>query len=135
MRDDKLSATGQLTVFLNRWIKLGVDSDPKLLLLPLICSIEAHGDNDAIESRIVERYDRLYKELERVIALGQELGEFDNTRPVRELAAILVSITEGLLLEWYRRGEQLDGKTLARLSGNLILNNLLKNTFVTCNDK
>ncbi len=64
--------------------------------------------------------------MERVVKLGQQEGEFDESLAPREEAAVLVAFTDGMLLEWIRRSKRLDGNRLVQSAKALIAGGLRK---------
>jgi hypothetical protein len=71
-------------------------------------------------------YDRLYKAIEAIIALGKRRGEFRADIRTREQAAIVMALHDGTFLEWYRRRQALGGPELVRALRTSMLAGLLK---------
>ena len=69
-------------------------------------------------------YDRFQEEMERVVEMGQTAGEFDPELSLREQAAVLVAFTDGMLLQWYRRGSKLRGSLLVQSARAMITGGL-----------
>lgn len=113
MRDSGLTATEQLNIFVDWWAEVGVENK-ELLLLPILMSLEFFGRDEEVERCVQSMYQRYHDEIERVTALGQSTGEFDSSLSPHERAAVLVAFTDGMLLEWYRFSDRLDGGILAR---------------------
>jgi AcrR family transcriptional regulator len=117
----KGSATDKLVLFIN-WIAGYGAEHKELLLLPVLMSLEFYNRDDVVEQRVRKMYTRLEKELAKIMREGQKQKEFDNTLPAKALAEVVVGLVDGLLLQWYRWSDELDGPTLARSARNLILN-------------
>ena len=96
----------------------------ELLLLPILMSLEFNGQDETVETAINQLYDRYHDEMERVVRLGQDTGEFDPDLAPREEAAVLVAFTDGMLLEWIRRSRRLDGNRLVQSAKALIAGGL-----------
>ena len=91
-------------------------------MLPVLMSLEFYSRDDLVEKRVKQMYKRLEKELTKIISEGQKHKEFDNKLPAKALAEVVVGLVDGLLLQWYRWSEELDGPTLARSARSIILN-------------
>lgn len=118
-------AAAQLEMFVEWAARVGV-KNKDLLLLPILMSLEFNGRDEAVEKTLNRFYDRYHDELERVVKLGQENGEFDPGLAPREEAAVLVAFTDGMLLEWIRRSQRLDGNRLVKSAKALIAGGLRK---------
>lgn len=104
----------QIEVFLDHMIRAGVEIDKHLLLLPVLISIEFKGKRDDVEQRTRELYDHVYDKLAKVIAAGQFSGSFSSSNKPQALAAMIVALTDGLLLEIYRGSSGVSGKALGQ---------------------
>ena len=113
MEEGALSPTAQMDVFLERMIRAGAELDRYLLILPIVMSTEFKGRGDAVEGAIGDIYAGIYDRLSRVIAEGQESGEFSSRAEARALAAMIVALTDGLILEIYRQSSGVPGKDIA----------------------
>ena len=117
------SPTDKLVLFIN-WVA-GYGAEHKdLLLLPVLMSLEFYGRDDVVERRVRQLYSRLEQELTGIIKEGQNQGEFVSDLPANTLADVVIGLVDGLLLQWYRWGDELDGPVLARSARNTILNGL-----------
>ncbi len=114
------NAQDQLAMFLN-WVARAGGENKELMLLPVLVSLEFFGFGNDAERRVRQMYDRLHAELERILKLGQAGGAFDDEADASTLAVSLVAMIDGLLLEWYRFGNRIDGPALARAARNLVL--------------
>ena len=125
----RIAAAGQgaarrLVAFMHGQARLGVESPDDVLLL-ILMSLEFAGTGGPIEARIRSVYDRLYKAIEGVIALGKRRGEFRHDIRTREQAAIVMALHDGTFLEWYRRRQALGGPELVRALRTTMLAGLL----------
>ncbi len=118
-------AAQRLVAFMHGQARLGVESPEDVLLLVLM-SLEFGGTGGAVEARIRSIYDRLYKAIESIIALGKRRGEFRSDLRTREQAAIVMALHDGTFLEWYRRRQALGGAELVRALRTTMLAGLLR---------
>ncbi len=126
---DRVAAAGagaadRLVAFMHGQAQLGVSSPEDVLLL-ILMSLEFAGTGGPTEARIRSIYDRLYKAIEGIIALGKRRGEFRADIRTREQAAIVMALHDGTFLEWYRRREALAGPELVRALRTSMLAGLL----------
>lgn len=106
-------ATDKLIAFIHGQAALGVEAWESVLLL-ILMSLEFGGQDDPIEARTKAIYDRMYRTVEDILALGRKRGEFSQDLGIKEQAAIVVAGHDGTFLEWYRRGKEFDGEELVR---------------------
>ena len=126
MRTSEANAEEQLVMFFN-WIASAGVKHKEQMLLPVLVSLEFFGSNNEAEKHVGRLYDHLHAELERVIRLGQRQGQIDKALQARTTAVSVVAFIDGLLLQWYRWGKQLDGAELARIARGIILNGIVEN--------
>ncbi len=98
----------------------------KYLILFTTALVEFSGTDDPIEHRLRQIYSRLTDTLEAVVVHGQKTGEFSAEVRARELAAIVLALEHGTLLEWYFRSEELDGAELVRAARTILLRGLTR---------
>lgn len=125
MQGSDSTAAAQLEMFVEWAAGVGARNN-ELLLLPILMSLEFYGQDEAVEKALNRLYDQYHDEMERVVILGQERGEFDGSLAPREEAAVLVAFTDGMLLEWFRRSRRLDGNRLVHSAKALIAGGLRK---------
>lgn len=125
MRDSGEGAARQLEMFVEWAADVGTQNN-ELLLLPILMSLEFNNRDAEVEQALDRLYDRYHEEMERVVVLGQETGEFNDSLSPREEAAVLVAFTDGMLLEWIRRSKRLDGARLVHSAKALISGGLRK---------
>jgi AcrR family transcriptional regulator len=118
------TSTDKIVLFIN-WIAGFGAEHKELLLLPVLMSLEFHGSNDPVENRVREMYLKLEEEIAAIIREGQLKKEFTTNMPAKVLAEVVVGLVDGLLLQWYRWSEVLDGPALARGARSTILNGIL----------
>ena len=77
-----------------------------------------------IAAHLKRMYERYHDERARITCDGRAAGIFEDKVAVRERAAVLVALTDGMVLEWYRFSDALDGKALAESAKAQILSGL-----------
>jgi AcrR family transcriptional regulator len=107
------NATDKLVAFIHGQAALGVEAWEWVLLL-ILMSLEFGGQDDPIAARTKVIYDRMYRTVEHILALGRQRGEFVDTIGIKEQAAVVVAGHDGTFLEWYRRSKEFDGEELVR---------------------
>jgi TetR/AcrR family acrAB operon transcriptional repressor len=125
MRSSNTNAAAQLELFVDWAAEVGAQNN-ELLLLPILMSMEIGSREEDVEKALSQLYDRYHEEMERVISQGQRDGDFIEELFPREQAAILVALTDGMLLEWFRRRKLLSGRKLTQSAKSLIVGGLLK---------
>lgn len=114
------NAEAKLVLFIN-WIA-GYGAEHKdLLLLPVLMSLEFYDRDDEVEQRVTQMYRRIENELITIIKEGQKQKEFVSDLPASALAKVVIGLIDGLLLQWYRRSDEIDGPMLARAARRTIL--------------
>jgi AcrR family transcriptional regulator len=101
------------------------ETQPNEVLLLVLTSLTVTPRSGLVAKKLNEIYDRMYGEIERIIAAGQQSGLFRSDITVREAAAIFMASHDGTFLEWYRRRAKLNGQELVRALRRVILSGLL----------
>ncbi|MDG1234179.1 MAG: TetR/AcrR family transcriptional regulator [Pseudomonadales bacterium] len=117
------SPTERLVLFVNAVAQLGVDHRDQLLL-PVLMAVEFSASDNEAASRLQTIYARWTAMLETVIVEGQSQGEFDPSLDAPNTAITLVALVDGLLLQWHRLHNTLDGPLLANTARKIVLNAL-----------
>ena len=112
-REPALSALDKLIAFLNKQAQIALEH-PQHLLLLILMSIEFYGSNTDIEVRVRSIYRRLYAAVESVIHQGQVERTIRGDIRSHELTSLVMAEHDGILIEWYRRPGELEGKSLTR---------------------
>jgi len=124
MQNSGKSAGEQLELFVDWAAQVGAQNNT-LLLLPILVSLEFFGRDEAVEKSVTRLYDLFQAEMERVVVMGQEAGDFDPSLSPPEQAAVLVAFTDGMLLQWFRRGGKLKGSMLVQSARSLITGGMI----------
>ncbi len=103
------SALDRLALYINWVARMGAEN-PELCLLPILMSIELKDRSDSAHAVIKKIYKRVQSVLTRIVLNGQRSGLIHKVVPAKELAATVIAITDGALLEYLRRDGNLDGR-------------------------
>jgi len=106
-------ALDKLIAFLNKQAQIALDH-PQHLLLLILMSIEFYGSNSETEVRVRSVYRRLYGCVESIIHQGHSEGTIRTDLRSHELTSLVMAQHDGILIEWYRRPGELEGKSLTR---------------------
>jgi AcrR family transcriptional regulator len=117
------SVSEKLVQFMRLHGEMGITKREDLLLL-ISMSIEFAQQTGDAAAQLKKMYQALYKPLEALLRRGQMSGEVRKDAPATELASIIVATHDGAFLEWYRRGNQLDGRNLVRATLSVLLHGL-----------
>lgn len=123
MAEGENTATDQIIMLTNWFARVGVNS-PELPLLHVLVSLQMNQRNNPVEAQVKKTYERLHNKIAEVVQHGQRSGEFSDETPPQIQAAIFASLIDGLLLEWHRWGDRVDGKQLADGARQFILQGL-----------
>jgi AcrR family transcriptional regulator len=118
------SAAQKLVSFIHHQSLLGL-THPQHILLLILASIEFRGTDSEIEARVKTIYRRLNACVDRFIRQGQTEGSFRDDISSELLTAVVVAAHKGVLLEWYRRPGEHEGKTLTRAMSSSLLKGLI----------
>lgn len=113
LSSEQEASASKLVNFVHVHAELGLRHRDNMLLL-VTMSIEFSENKGAVHSKVKQIYQSIYDELERVIRAGQAAGELKRNAPAKEMASVLVANHNGALLEWYRRGNEINGDNLVR---------------------
>lgn len=118
------SASDRIVEYLHSWARIALEQR-NTMFLPILMSFEFLGTGDPIEREVTAMYDRIYSALDQVVQQGRAAGELKDDGPVAAQIAVLVAITDGMLLEWLRRSHRFDGADVTRALRGVVLGGLL----------
>lgn len=121
--DSSKGAVERLVDYIHGWSRVAIEQR-ETMFLPILMSFEFLGTKDPIEKFVDGMYRRTYEALGRVIDQGRQEGVLIDVGPGKEYAAVLVAFMDGLLLEWLRRGGELDGEHMTRVARMMMLSGL-----------
>jgi AcrR family transcriptional regulator len=104
------------------------ETKTKYLLLFTLTLLEFNGTGSPIETRVKAIYDGFVQSLERILRSGKASGEFRDDLDAREMAAVVMALQHGTLMEWYCRSGTLNGPGLVRSAREVLLDGLLHGT-------
>ena len=125
LETSQVSATERIVMLTNWLARIGAERI-ELPLLHVLMSLEFHGRDNVVELQLRETYRRLHEHLEAIVKEGQRDGEFTREAGPKELAAVLVALIDGMLVEWRRYQGELDGARLARSARLVILGGICR---------
>lgn len=125
LADSGPTADAKLVKFIHSQSKVGL-THPEHVLLLILVSIDFSGAGNEIEARVRVIYGRMYGYVEEIIAQGQREGVFRSDLTSHQLTAIVIAGHDGVLIEWYRRPKELEGKDLATALRATLLTGLLQ---------
>ncbi len=117
-------ADQKLVSFIHHQSFLGI-THPLHILLLILASIEFLGSGTDMEVRVAAIYRRLYTCVEGFVRQGQAEGVFRTDVSSKDLTAIVISSHDGVLVEWYRRSNELEGKTLTGALSSILVGGLM----------
>lgn len=119
------TSTDKLVAAIHSQGKLA-ESKTKYLLLFTIVLLEFNGTDSMIETRVRSIYGAYLAALEEIIRAGKAAGEFQVDVEPQELAAVVMALEHGTLMEWYLRSKALDGPQLVRAARHVLLSGILQ---------
>lgn len=116
-------ATERIIMLTNWFARVGAER-PELPLLHVLVSLQINQRDNIVGERVERIYARLHEEIATIIQSGRDNGEFAQDVSVDGQAAVFAALIDGLLLEWHRWGDRVDGRTLASSAQSFILHGL-----------
>jgi AcrR family transcriptional regulator len=101
-------------------------SKTNYLLLFTLTLLEFNGTGSPIETRVKAIYDAFVQALEKIVRTGKAAGEFRADLDPREMAAVVMALQHGTLMEWYCRSGVLNGSGLVRAARVVLLDGMLR---------
>lgn len=118
------SEADKIAAFFRFTSQHGINRPYELLCL-IKMSIEGRNSTQQADRRISEIYGRIYAALEAIIEEGKRRGELSPHLPTREFAMMAVATHDGMMLEWHRRGSDVDGRTFVRTVWQTLLHGIM----------
>jgi AcrR family transcriptional regulator len=101
------------------------ETKTRYLLLFTLTLLEFNGTDTPIEARVKAIYDGFVQSLEKIVRTGKAAGEFRADLDAREMAAVVMALQHGTLMEWYCRSGTLNGPGLVRSARVVLLDGIL----------
>ena len=102
------------------------ETKTKYLMLFTLTLLEFNGTDTPIEARVKAIYDGFVQSLEKIVRTGKAAGEFRDDLDAREMAAVVMALQHGTLMEWYCRSGTLNGPGLVRSARVVLLDGILQ---------
>lgn len=119
------SAAEKIASFFRFTSQQGINRPYELLCL-IKMSIEGRNSTELADERVHQIYECIRGKLAAIVDEGKAAGEFDPGLPAAEFASVLIAMHDGMMLEWHRRGGEIDGKVLVRTVWRTILNGVVR---------
>jgi AcrR family transcriptional regulator len=123
LQDSELSPVERITRYLEMAGKVAL-GHPGSMLLPIVVSIEMAGTESEAARRVKAGYNRIAKEVRNVLELGQASGVFRSDLSSGDMARLLISTGDGIMLECLRQNLRIDVHRLVRALQAVILSGL-----------
>ncbi len=108
----ELAADVRLLNFISKQSLLGL-LRPQHVMLLIFMSIEFSAIESEPGRKVRAIYRRMYNAIREILEQGQSEGVFRNDLSSDVLISIVMAGHDGVLIDWYRRPHELDGKKLA----------------------
>lgn len=118
LRDPEASPADRLVAYFHR---IGTLQEPTRYLLPVLITVQTGGIGDAPLRLAAEIETDIRGHLTTVIEQGQRSGDFTSAQRPQELAAITMSLIEGMVLQWHRHAHLTNGPELLRAGRRALL--------------
>ncbi|WP_198399931.1 TetR/AcrR family transcriptional regulator [Bradyrhizobium yuanmingense] len=123
LRNESSSPIERITALLERTGNTALEH-PGSMLLPILVSIELAGSESEAARRVSAGYNRIAREIRNVLELGQASGVFRSDLDSADMARLLISICDGMMLECLRQNLRIDVQRLVRALRAVILSGL-----------
>jgi len=98
----------------------------ELCVLATTLAAELTGSGTKAEKKLATLFERYINFIESILREGKQDNLFDDDFDITLNAHIIVSIHNGVLLQWYMNRKKLDGASLARTYRDVILYGMVK---------
>ena len=121
--DAHATPQGKLVGFINGLASLAVRRSDFMLLM-IRFSMDFKGRDDKLENRSRMINSQLVKIVDGIIGMGAMRGAFRRDVDRAEIATIIVGGLTGMVLEWWRRSETVDGVKATRAFRRIVMRGL-----------
>lgn len=123
IEEEDLSPPDRLVAFIHSQVNFA-RAYPHEVMLLVMSSVEfAKGDSN-LTAKINEIYYRMRRFIEKLLRDGRQRGIFKTGLSAPAFASFYVATHDGMMLEWYRRGTEVDGAELVRAFREALLRTL-----------
>jgi AcrR family transcriptional regulator len=109
--------------FLHQQVSYSVKHHREIMLFVLL-SIELRNSESESGAIIAQKYKDMRDFIEEVVHEGIKTGRFSADVRLRETSSTFMAVHDGIVIEWVRRGEELDGSELVRVFRRALLASL-----------
>jgi TetR/AcrR family acrAB operon transcriptional repressor len=95
------------------------------MLLFTLTLLEFNGTGSPVEDRVRQIYAGFAGCFEKILREGRSAGEFVESLDTREMAAVVLALQHGALMEWYCRSDTLNGPAFVRAAREILLYGLI----------
>jgi AcrR family transcriptional regulator len=120
LRDNAIQPQDRLVRFIHELSRKGQDQR-EALLLPIVIAPEFWGAGSPVEEKVLALYAHFAEALEVLVSFGKATGAFIDYGPTREMAGILIAMSDGMLLGWARRGDEMNGAAYVSVARRFLL--------------
>jgi AcrR family transcriptional regulator len=96
----------------------------ELCVLQTVLSAELSGSNNEFDRELRRLNAKYARFVQRLIEKGKAQGLFDQELDSHTLAHVIIAFTDGVLLQWHKSRDYLEGSDYARVSRQVIMNGL-----------
>jgi AcrR family transcriptional regulator len=96
----------------------------ELCLLLTLISAELYGSENEFAKELARLYARFAQFLRGIVEEGKAQGLFDPDLDAFTLANVIIAVHDGILLQWHRSRDLLDGKDYVRMGRRVALHGI-----------
>jgi Tetracyclin repressor-like, C-terminal domain len=82
---------------------------------------ELHNETGASAQLLRAKYQRMRDTIEKIVMLGRKSGEFTKKIGIHEFTSFYMAAFDGMILEYSRRRDELNGEELVRVLRHAVL--------------
>ncbi|WP_340107579.1 TetR/AcrR family transcriptional regulator [Pikeienuella sp. HZG-20] len=113
----------KLVAFVHSQVQFA-QAHPHEVMLLVMSSVEFAKGGSELSEKIEDIYQRMRQFIESLLLEGRERGVFKTGLSAPAFASFYVAAHDGMMLEWYRRGTEIDGGELVRIYREALLRTL-----------
>ncbi|MBU2550560.1 MAG: TetR/AcrR family transcriptional regulator [Proteobacteria bacterium] len=128
MIETVIEAPGDAWTKLQHWHRFGsrfAGENRELCLLFAIMSTELSGSDNEFERELRRINGKYVRFLQRLIEVGKAECIIDPTVDTHTLAYVIMAMFDGILLQWHRSRDFLEGPEFARVSRKVLLDGMI----------
>ncbi len=121
-------AAGDAMVKLDRMLSFSAafaGENRELCLLLTLISAELYGSENEFAKELARLYSKFAHFLRSIVEEGKAQGLFDPALDAFTLANVIIAVHDGILLQWHRSRDLLDGRDYVRMGRRVALHGIL----------